>query len=288
MLRPRLRFVVNQNSSAAPKACVEESRMNGQNLWFWILIVLSLAILALIFVTLHKVRKIHIATYPLLANASATRKETEALFGQLQALLALDRKLDLPQELPPMRGWAASPDFLLVVANEILRLQPACVLECGSGVSSIVIARCLQINGNGHAYSLEHDLCYAEKTRKLLDDRGLGGLATVLHAPLGTRRTSTPWYAEDGIPADLDAIEVLIVDGPPSKTAPLARHPALPQMFNRMSPNGIIIMDDANREDEMAIVRRWKSDYPIASEQRPACEKGCSILQLSKRPATST
>ena len=260
--------------------------MSGQTLWFSALAMLSLAILVVSLVTLYKVRKIRIAIYPLLANVAATRTEAEGLFGQFHALLALDRKLALPQELPPMRGWAGSPDFLLVVANEILRRKPACVLECSSGVSSIVIARCLQISGKGHVYSLEHDLGYAEKTRKLLDDQGLGEWATVLYAPLETRRTDTPWYAEDMIPANLEPIEVLIVDGPPQRTAPLARHPALPRMFNRMAPNAIVIMDDANREDETEILRRWKSDYPIESEQRPVCEKGCSILQLARTPTT--
>lgn len=261
--------------------------MSGQTLWFSALVVLSLAILALNLVTLHKTRKTHVVNYSLLANVAAIRKETEALFGQFQALLALERKLSLPQELPPMRGWAGSPDFLLVVANEILRRRPGCVLECSSGVSSIVIARCLQINGKGHVYSLEHDLSYAEKTRKLLADQGLGEWATVLHAPLETRHTDTPWYAEDVIPPDLEPIDLLIVDGPPQKTAPLARHPVLPRMLNRMAPNAIVIMDDANREDETEVVRRWKLDYPIESEQRPACEKGCSILQLAQMSATA-
>lgn len=74
--------------------------MSVQTLWFSALALLSLAILALSLVTLHKTRKIHISVYPLPANVAATRKEAEALFGQFQALLALDRKLSLPQELP--------------------------------------------------------------------------------------------------------------------------------------------------------------------------------------------
>lgn len=186
-----------------------------------------------------------------------------------------------------MRGWSGSPDFLLVVANEILRRQPRCVLECSSGVSSIVIARCLQINGKGHVYSLEHDVGYAEITRKLLADQGLGAWATVLDAPLETHSTRTPWYDEGAIPADLEPIEALIVDGPPQATAPLGRHPALPRLINRMAPNAIVIMDDANRDDENTIITRWKSDYPIVSDQRPICEKGCSILQLSRNRITS-
>ena len=104
--------------------------MDQQTLWLSILTALSLAVLAISLLTLRKTRKVHLATYPLLSDLATTRKEAEALFGQIHALLALDRKLELPHELPPMRGWAGSPDFLLVVANEILRRKPATVMEC--------------------------------------------------------------------------------------------------------------------------------------------------------------
>lgn len=255
--------------------------MDQLTLWLSLLTLLSLVVLAVSALTLYKTRKVHLATFPLLQDLAATRRETEALFGQIHALLALERTLALPYALPPMRGWAGSPDFLLVVANEVLRRKPSVVMECSSGVSTIVVARCLQLNGKGHVYSLEHDALYAAKSRDSIHSYGLQEWATVIHAPLETRRTDTPWYAEDAIPASLEPIDILVVDGPPKTTAPLARLPALARLVHRMSANAIVIMDDADRDDEIEIVKRWKSLVPQSTETRPHCEKGCAILNVS-------
>jgi predicted O-methyltransferase YrrM len=248
------------------------------SLGYFALLFLLLLLLVLMVLVLHKTRKIGLATYTLLDDAAHTRRETETLFAQIQALLALERKLGLAEALPPMRGWAGSPDFLLIVADEILAHKPRTVMECSSGVSTLVVARCLQINGKGHVYSLEHALDYAKKTRKLLDKFGLAQWATVIDAPLQTNHTDTPWYAEEAIPKDLAPIEVLIVDGPPASTAPLARFPALPRLLPRMADHFVVIIDDANRDDEVEIVKRWKHQFPHLQETKIPCEKGLVLL----------
>lgn len=234
--------------------------------------------------TLHKVRKIHLATYDLLAAA----EESHALFAQIQSLHALERLLALERPLPPLRGWAGSPDFLLRVCNETLSRKPAVAMECSSGVSTVVIARCLQINGRGHVYSLEHEPRFAEKTRQLIASYGLADWATVLDAPLETTHTETPWYSERAIPPDLPPIELLVVDGPPATTAPMARLPALPRLLHRMAPDAVIIADDTRRDDETRMIERWKAAVPNLVSTDLACEKGCVMLELhanEPRPA---
>ena len=251
------------------------------------LLVITFVLVALV---LRKTRKIHLATYTLVADAAKARQEMEVLFSQIQALLALERKLALPAALPPMRGWAASPDFLLRIANEVEERKPATVLECSSGVSTLVVARCLQINGKGHVYSLEHDPRYATITRKLLDKYGLSNWGTVLDAPLETAHVGTPWYREDSIPQDLGPIDMLIVDGPPAAVAPLARFPALPRLSNRLAKAALIVMDDANRKDETEIVKRWMEQFPNFRYTDGCCERGCALLEniTSSHPASSS
>lgn len=247
----------------------------------WFQIIMLAATIAVVALLLHKTRKIHLTTYHLVSDAARTRKETEALFSQIQALLALERKLSLPEALPAVRGWAGSPDFLLRIADEIQERKPEVVMECSSGVSTLVVARCLQINGKGHVFSLEHDPEYAGATRKLLDKYGLVEWATVLDAPLVTTHTETPWYQEESIPQDLESIDMLIVDGPPAAVAPLARFPAVPRLSSRMATTSLIIMDDANRDDETEIVKRWLQMFPMLSYTDGRCEKGCALLEYN-------
>ena len=248
------------------------------------LVLLSLSIVLLVLCS-YKIRNIHLISYQLLNNTNFTRREAETLFSQIQALLALERKLGLHDALPPMRGWAGSPDFLLKTAEETLRRKPQTVMECSSGVSTVVLARCLQLNGTGHVYSLENSPEYAIKTRVLLEQHGLADWATVLDAPLVTQFTQTPWYDENAIPAGLTAIDMLVVDGPPASTAPLARYHALPRLHPRMATYCTVMLDDADRSDEVEILKRWKQEFPNFEQTHLACEKG--LVQLNRKSISS-
>jgi len=81
-------------------------------------------------------------------------------------------------------GLAASPDFLKVVADYVLAAKPNLVVECSSGLSTVVIARCLQINGVGRVVTMEHMPQFAEITRPELKRQGLSDRAVGLDAPL--------------------------------------------------------------------------------------------------------
>lgn len=243
------------------------------------LFALLLVIIGLLGFILHKVRRIYYSTFQLRDDTKHARSEAEVLFSQVQALLALERRLGLPKALPPMRGWAGSPDFLLAVAEEILSHKPFTILECSSGVSTIVVARCLQIIGAGHVYSLEHERDFAIKTSKLLASYGLSEWATVLDAPLVELPDGARWYSQASIPTELPLAELLIVDGPPASVGALARYPALPRLVSRLTPDITIFVDDADRADEREMVRQWCREYRGLRETRIDCEKGLAILR---------
>lgn len=226
----------------------------------------------------HKVRRVHLATYKLLEEASAARHEAATLFDQLHALASLDRLLGLSQGLPPMRGWAGSPDMLLHLAQHLLKHRPQCLAECSSGVSTVVAARCMQLNGRGHVYSLEHDEVYAEKTRALLEQYGLTDWASIVVAPLESEGTDSPWYALKTLPADMPPIEVLVVDGPPAGGESTARYPALGKLVSRMAGEVTVLLDDADRPGERAVIERWLVEHPRLRLLRLPAEKGLAVL----------
>jgi hypothetical protein len=228
-----------------------------------------------------KVRSVHLMLYRVQSGVEATQREAETQFSQIQSLLALERLLALPQPLPPMRGWAGSPDFLLALANEIRTARPKVIVECSSGVSTLVAARCLQQLGAGHVWSLEHEAVFAAKTTKLLADHGLADWATVVVAPLQQKSTATPWY-EDRLPPEAQPIELLVVDGPPTAVAPLARMPAFPQLKSRFAARCTILADDAARDDEQEMVRRWCELEPKLQAEYVPLEKGLAVLRLAQ------
>jgi hypothetical protein len=202
------------------------------------------------------------------------------LYRQIEALQALTSLLGLRKPLPAMRGWAGSPDFLLEVCQEVLHRRPDRIVECSSGVSTLIAARCCQLNGAGHVFSLENAPEFAHKTRQLLEREGLQEWATVIDAPLiqhSRGGMAYKWYTLDRLPPG--PIDMLVVDGPLGKLNQQARYPAGPLLFPSLSDSALIIVDDANRPDERRIVERWQQQFPkLRLEQRDA-EKGLVLLE---------
>jgi hypothetical protein len=236
---------------------------------------------------LHKLRLVHLLLHDVRDRSAG---DGAALFRQLEALQGLYVELNLKKSLPPTRGWAASPDFLLELARHARVAQPRTVLECSSGLSTLVLARCLQLNGAGKVISLEHDPHYARETRAQLRRHGLQDWAQVLDAPLlplDLAGESWPWYELAGLKPEL-SIDLLVIDGPPQATRPLARYPAGPLLFPKLEASAHVFLDDAARTDELAILRRWQSEFPALHQSTRACEKGCAVLVLADSATTSS
>lgn len=244
----------------------------------YLILLAAVVMLGLLGYVAHKVRRIHMATYHVLEEAIAARREAAALFDQLHALASLEKLLAMPQCLPPMRNWAGSPDMLLHLAQLLLKSRPRCVAECSSGVSTVVAARCMQLNGQGHVYSLEHDETYAAKTRELLARYDLTDWASVVIAPLVPVAGGPGWYARDALPQEMPPIDVLVVDGPPAGGASTARYPALGQLASRMPGEVTVFLDDADRPGEQAVVEQWLKEHPGLRLERLQAEKGLAKL----------
>jgi predicted O-methyltransferase YrrM len=209
------------------------------------------------------------------------------VIAQIEALAALRTELKLDHSLPRTRGWAASPDFLRDLMMHTLARQPRQIVECGSGVSTIVLARCVQLLGEGHVWSLEHDARFAERTREALRRHGLSHRATVYEAPLRELvlpRWTGKWYSQDVLPSAL-SIDLLVVDGPPWYVGETPRYPALPMLYPVMGKEAVIYLDDAARPEEELIVKRWLEEFPDFRPMAvPKCEKGCVALVRTPLP----
>lgn len=243
-------------------------------------VLLIVVLLGLTVYVLHKVRSVHLLLHQL---RDTSRNDTVALFRQLEALIGLYLDLGLTKSLPATRGWAASPDFLAQLARHALEEKPHTVVECSSGVSTLVLARCMQMNGAGKVYSLEHDAQYAGQTRAQLARHGLSEFAEVLEAPLRALpigALSWQWYTLDALPR-ATPIDMLVIDGPPRSVGALARYPAGPTLFQRLAPHAAVFLDDAGRADELAILARWKSEFPALVQSTRECEKGCAVLRVT-------
>ncbi|MEO0393151.1 MAG: class I SAM-dependent methyltransferase [Pseudomonadota bacterium] len=212
-------------------------------------------------------------------------------WGMIYATQQLENRQNLSYRLgvdegwlPPTRGWAASPDFLMLIARLVAELDPTQVVECGSGVTSVVLSKLLSTKPGARLLSFDHDAAFAQKTAALLQERDLpGALAmTIASAPLVPHQIqgqSFNWYATDGVDIP-DQIELLVVDGPiVTGDNLLARYPALPLLADRLTDRAVVVLDDANRVGEQQTLQRWTQEFPGWQVEMVATEKGTAILR---------
>lgn len=158
------------------------------------------------------------------------------------------------------------------------------VVEAGCGASTVLIATVLKQQGSGSVIALEHDARQVAACRRQLQLLNLEVQVTVLHAPLvqhSIGEESWLWYdlspLDEELPNDTP-IDLLLIDGPPIWTQPLARYPARPLLAHRLrTPGGVILLDDANRVSEQRVLRRWRDESPRWDWSNVSTEDGLAI-----------
>ena len=203
----------------------------------------------------------------------ALHRSAESQARRQEALLSLFATVQPTAPLPDMQDWAAAPDLLKKLFELILFERPEVIVEAGSGVSTLICAAALRRLGRGRVIALEHEAQFAEQSRAWLALHGLSDYAQVVHAPLVPHTVSgKTWHWYDLSQAGIETVDLLLVDGPPRRTGPLARYPALPLLHRQLRSGGRILLDDAARRDEREIVRRWLAEFPgLTSQYLPGC-----------------
>ena len=208
---------------------------------------------------------------------------------QIEDMEQILHLIDLHYPLPRLGGWAASADFIKILYQEILALlrrkKAPVILEMGSGVSTILIAYLLKKYAPEALFiSLDHDIEYMQKSRYALELHDLHSSVHLLYAPLQKYLLGEEvwlWYKTAQLFELLgqNRIDLLSVDGPPMNTQSLARYPVLPIMRERLSNDWVLVLDDAAREEEQAIVQRWKQEFRPLCEDFVQTQKGTAIVR---------
>ena len=253
--------------------------------------ILTCLVLLLIgqFVLYRKIYRVHLSVFQCIDNV---RIACDNSISQLEDLLALYLLIRPRRDLPKLRGWAASPDFLrkcIELLDEMLNnRRQLTVVEFGSGASTVVLANFLSNKNAGVVLSFDHDADYAEKTKNMLAERGLSNCAKVVHAPLTEVELANyrgKFYNLSIIARECNnsKVDVLIVDGPPAPIQADIRFPALPSMVNLLSCGAVIILDDADRSGEREIIAKWEDMYAEIKFEFVKTEKGLAMARWQGR-----
>jgi predicted O-methyltransferase YrrM len=205
-----------------------------------------------------------------LAEEQARRRRT----SEVRARLA--RLLDWPeQQLPATGGWAGMPDFLLLLAETVRERKPKVVVEFGSGASTVVIARAMQLEGGGRFVSYDHHAGFAEATRRRVAALGLSAEVRAVEL-VPAEGYGGRWYAGEGMP---ERIDLAVIDGPPAWLEAGTRGGAAPAIFPRIAAGGLVLLDDAKRAGERENVRQWQAQFPEFSYREIETDKGIVAIE---------
>ena len=183
----------------------------------------------------------------------------------------------------PYSFWAMEPGNMLRLLATIQFNDYRTIVECGSGISTILIGRMLKQLGGGHLYSLEEDANWHRVMTHAVEHDGLADCVTLIHAPLEHHPESgAPWYdvpSAGRVYELVKRIDLLLVDGPKS-VSQYSRYPALPYFAALLDESSLIVLDDSKRPAEKAVIRRWKESYNLSVEEMPGSLHGQSYVRL--------
>ena len=246
--------------------------------------VVFIALLVLVALSSYSVLLLRRSAKKLNRNADRVTKEIKGqtsqiktelgyVYQQFEALEQLLPLLKLSASLPPSRGWAASPDFLLSLFEISRTTKPRLVVELGSGVSTLVLAK----SGAKKIVSLDHSLEYGEQTRAMLRNHRVRGVEIRID-DLEKYHGGYSWYSRASLKG-ISKIDLLVIDGPPSATNPDARYPALENLLPLLSAKATIMLDDANRADERKLADAFLAALPNHKLRFLYHEKGTAIIE---------
>ena len=164
---------------------------------------------------------------------------------------------------------------ILQLPEVVEKRRPKTIVELGSGMSTLWLAYALESLGEGRVIALDHDEHHFAET-----------VAEVRHAPLGDAGLpdhDTPWYTTSAF-EDLDAVDLLLVDGPPQATGKSARYPDMPAFLPKLAAGAFVILDDIDRRPSGTSSSAGRASTPDLPRPASPVRAAVRRFSCSERP----
>lgn len=151
-------------------------------------------------------------------------------------------------------AWSAQAEYLAACIDHALTSDGP-ILECGSGLSTLLVGTAAQQRGRPY-WCLENSPDWATRVRGTLGRYGIESV-TISVAPLRDYGDFS-WY-DPPLSEMPNSFSLVLCDGPPGSTKG-GRYGLVPVMGERLRHGCTILLDDAEREDEVSIAERWSAE----------------------------
>ena len=164
---------------------------------------------------------------------------------------------------------------LAYILNEIIINNRSNIIEFGSGISTILMAKIAKTNNlRLQIISIDENPGWIETLKRILVKEGLDNLVRLINAPVIKSNTDPDnyWYDEKIIRqiCEGEKFDMVIVDGPKvsDHKKELIRSQAMYFLIKNLAEDYFVYLDDANRKGERKILNRWSNELNINFQVR--------------------
>ena len=221
-----------------------------------------------------------------LIKAFISLKKYQDKVDDLSAYQLIQNIVKLPGYFP-VTDSSIGFHTLLTILNDIILNKRQNIIEFGSGISTLVIAKLIKEDKLGcKFFSVEDNLEWFNFMKSSINKNDLEEYVSFIYAPLEKTKLSVEnnsWYSvkvlDEHIPSDVK-IDLTLVDGPGAwrSEIKLSRYTAVPFLINKLADNFSVYLDDSNRKGERKIINLWKKKYNLdfnkINSKSSVCIKG--------------
>jgi hypothetical protein len=168
----------------------------------------------------------------------------------------------------PFTPFSLNPYTIVHILNDILLNDRKQIVEFGSGLSTIIIAQFIKTNNlETKILSIDNNKDWQAIISKEIEKYDCERSLALIHAELDENedkefliQNNKIWYKNSIVKSALDKIEnidLVIVDGPSTRTSPYARYPSYLSIKNKLASSYCIFLDDIARKAEREIIENW-------------------------------
>jgi hypothetical protein len=173
--------------------------------------------------------------------------------------------------------WSANDEYLLACL-EFARRSDGPILECGSGLTTIVLGSFISHVGRT-LWSLEDNPYWGNKVQMKLRAHDIVSVRLCVN-PI-QKYSGFSWY-EPPL-NDMPQFSLVICDGPPVQVAG-GRYGMLPIMKQKLKPGAIILLDDLVRAEEQAVAARWAAELKTRYQIYGPSDSPYAVLTVPEPP----
>ena len=172
-------------------------------------------------------------------------------------------------------GYRAESGYLETVTRWATQ-TPGPVLEIGSGLTTLILGSIMSRRGLP-VWTLEHHPDYFRNTEARLKRYSL----TNVHLTLAPLRDYGDFYWYDPPLGELPRdFSLIVADGPPGDVKG-GRFGLLPVLRSHFANGAVVLLDDAERPKEKAVLQKWANEYGLSHESHSREGKAWAICSFS-------